>query len=174
MAPLLPTFTEDHVVSHIRFMLSEMKLERKIGGLEDNVKGLQDNVERLQIDIEGLRHDNKGLRFETWAVRFILGGVASREWVDHGILGRRSGSAWSMEHLFLEPVDETASKIAPKNVFHQPAHWATIEQAHEETARRPDTIKAQYCINTDSRNPVEQKDIIQSYTVEKLQEVFSL
>ncbi|KAI4121294.1 MAG: hypothetical protein LQ338_006446 [Usnochroma carphineum] len=146
MAAVLPTFIEDHGVSNIRSKLHTMELERKIGGLQNDIKALQ----------------------------LIVGGVASQEWVDHGILGRRVGSAWSNDDLFLERVDETASKIAPKNIFHQLAHWTTIEQAHEETARRPDTIKAQYCINTDSRNPVEQKAIIQSYTVEKLQEVFSL
>ncbi len=108
------------------------------------------------------------------ALQLVVGGVASREWVDHGILGRRVGSTWSPDRLFLEPVDETASKIAPKNIFHQLAHWATIEQAHEETASRPNAIKAQYYLNTDSRNREEQKAIIESYTVEKLQEVFSL
>ncbi|KAL8900677.1 MAG: hypothetical protein Q9207_005580 [Kuettlingeria erythrocarpa] len=153
MAALLPTFAEHHAVSNIRLKVLKMELERKIEALQNDVKILQ---------------------FENQAIQFVLGGIASREWVDHGILGRREGSTWSDDHLFLEPVDPTATKIAPKNPFHQLAHWTTIQQAHEETARRPEAVKAQYCMNTDSRNPAEQKDIIQSYTVEKLQEVFSL
>ncbi|KAL8938172.1 MAG: hypothetical protein Q9211_003331 [Gyalolechia sp. 1 TL-2023] len=146
VAILLPTFAEDHIVSNMRSVSLIMELKREIGQLQDDIK----------------------------AVRFILGGIASRDWVDHGILGRRVGSAWSHNHLFLEPVDEAAPKIAPKNQFHQQAHWVTIAQAHEETAKIPATIKAQYCQNTNSRNPIGQKGIIQSYTVEKLQEVFSL
>ncbi|KAL8917480.1 MAG: hypothetical protein Q9208_007925 [Pyrenodesmia sp. 3 TL-2023] len=122
----------------------------------------------------GFEREIGRLRRETQAALLILGGVATREWVDHGILGRRVGSTWSNDHLFLEPVKGTASKLAPKKVYHQLAHWVTIEQAHEEIAKRPDAIKAQYCMNTDSRNAVGQIAIIQSYTVEKLQEVFSL
>ncbi|KAL8936368.1 MAG: hypothetical protein Q9211_004218 [Gyalolechia sp. 1 TL-2023] len=71
-------------------------------------------IGRLQDDIKALRAANQ-------AVRFILGGVASRDWVNHSILGRRVGSAWSHNHLFLEPVDDAAPKIAPKNQFHQQA-----------------------------------------------------
>ncbi|KAL9023118.1 MAG: hypothetical protein Q9196_007380, partial [Gyalolechia fulgens] len=162
-----------------------MEFKREIGRLQDDhkalrydhkaprydhealrydTKTLQDDTKTLQDATKALQDDIKALRAATQAVQFILGGVATREWVDHGILGRRIGSAWSHNHLFLEPVDEAAPKIAPTDQFDQQAHWVTIAQAHEETARRPQTIKAQYCKNTDSRNPIGQKGIIQSYT----------
>ncbi|KAI4178454.1 MAG: hypothetical protein LQ346_007441, partial [Caloplaca aetnensis] len=134
---------------------------------------LQRNLERIQEDIKELQRKSNNHEY-------LFNGIATREYVDHGILGRRRGSSWSNKGIFLEPVDETTPKNRPPNDFHAPnefhdrAHWATLQQAYEQTASKVDAIKAQYCRNTDSRNPVGQTELIQSYSVEKLQEVFTL
>lgn len=74
-----------------------MELERKIERLQNDIK-----EHELELKTHGL--ELKSHQVELESLRVILGPVAIREYVDHGILGRRVGSTWSNKDLFLEPV----------------------------------------------------------------------
>lgn len=162
MPESLPTFWEDPMLMHIRSHILKMQLERKL--------------EAVLLSNKALMHSNEALQLEAQRSRYMLGGVATRDLDANFIVGRRTRPIYWSTYVHLDTVirlNTTDEGAPPKNEFHQLAHWASIEQAHEHIARRIDVAKAQFHKNTDPSN-VGQIQIIRSYTVEKLQVLLTL